>query len=59
MNKVTVYCWTIWDSIAGRTRPGRRKGTAEAIKLAQGKIQEDTAEEIDESLLDENGFVRG
>ena len=58
MTSATVYRYRWYDisTDANEVRPIR--GTREAIDCISGEIIEDSAEEIDASLLDGNGFVR-
>jgi hypothetical protein len=54
--KVIVQSFTVWDG--QNNKPAPRKGTADAIRRANGVAIEGTAEQVDISLLDGNGFIR-
>lgn len=51
--RVVVYSWENHR----QSKLSSRKGTAEAIDLADGVRLEETAEEVDASCLDDDGFV--
>jgi hypothetical protein len=59
MAKATVYYFTFFDRDKGETVRPRRPGTLEAIantRMASVKPLISTAQEVDESELDDNGF---
>jgi hypothetical protein len=58
MAHTTVYRYRWWDTSndSNDIRPVR--GTREAIERISGEIIEESAEEVDTSLLDGNGFIR-
>jgi hypothetical protein len=49
--KVKVYRFTVYDITADEQHRSRRWGTREAIDRARGEVLEDTATEVDESVL--------
>jgi len=50
--KVTIYRFDAWDQIAGEMKVSTRWGTREAInKLVNGRVLEETATEVDESVV--------
>jgi hypothetical protein len=51
MSKVTVYQFTVYDVSNDESRKSRRWATREAIKWAGGHVLEQTATEVDESVL--------
>ena len=57
--KVTVYSFQIWDTISGEDKVSRRKATAVTIARIKGAHKlDETAEEVDRSKLDRDGFVK-
>ena len=58
MAMVTVYRFEAWDSVLWEMKTGPRKATPEAILRCGGVLIEGTAEEVDETRLDGNGFLR-
>ena len=59
MGKATVYYFTFFDTDTGETVRPRRPGTLKAIEntsLTSVKSLMNTAQEVDESELDEHGF---
>ena len=62
MAKATVYYFTFFDRDKGETVRPRRPGTLEAIantRMVSVKPLISTAQEVDESELDKNGFYLG
>jgi hypothetical protein len=57
MRKVKVYQFTIYDIGSDGEQKSRRWATREAIKLRSGTVIENTATEVDESVL--NSDVEG
>lgn len=60
MATVTIYQFEVYDIQSDQTIKSRRWGTAEAIKeIACGRLLEDTAIEVDESVVasDIHGFT--
>jgi hypothetical protein len=55
--KRVVYDYTVHNLVTGRTLR-RGPATPEAIEKEGGKPVPETRREVDESELDENGFVR-
>ena len=51
MAKVKVYRFTVYDITNDEQRRSRRWGTRQAIEHARGQVLEDTAIEVDESVL--------
>jgi hypothetical protein len=57
---VPIFAYKVWDIKSGSYKPGRYKATEEAIKRFGAVRIDDTAEEVDASLLDEEGrYARG
>ena len=56
MPRVTVYYFTKYDIIVGETVLSQRPATLETIVVCEGKLLEDTAQQVDVSDLDDNGF---
>jgi hypothetical protein len=62
MAKTTVYYFTFFDMDKGETVRPRRPGTLEAIantRMTSVKPLISTAQDVDESDLDRNGFYLG
>lgn len=57
MNKVKVYYFTTYNVMTDETKRMPRPATREAIAAAHGTALEETAQEVDASLLDGNGFL--
>ena len=55
MPKTTVYQFTKFDISQGKNIVAMRMATLEAIKLFEGTPVMDTAKEVDETEVDENG----
>jgi hypothetical protein len=55
---VTVYEFKYFDVTAGRFIQAPRPATLEAIRKARGEAIAETALEIDEAELDDDGFVK-
>ncbi|HUD54898.1 MAG TPA: hypothetical protein VMR02_06715 [Terracidiphilus sp.] len=51
MSKVTVYHFEKYDLLNDHMRKSRRWGTREAIEKIHGHVPEDTATEVDESVV--------
>jgi hypothetical protein len=51
MSKVPVYQFTHYDITRDQTRKSRRWATREAIVATRGTVLEDTATEVDDSVL--------
>lgn len=58
MTMVTVYSFKRYDINADENPQMPRKATIEAIKACEGDPIEGTAEEVDASRLDGNGFLK-
>jgi hypothetical protein len=56
MPRVTVYYFTKYDIIVGEMVRSQRPATLETIIVCEGKLLEDTAQHVDVSELDGNGF---
>ena len=56
MPRVTVYHFTKYDITAGEVVLSQRPATLETIVSCEGKLLEETAQQVDVSELDENGF---
>ena len=56
MTTVVVYSFVVWNHRTGRNEVAPRKATAEAIATADGTAIRETSEEVEERLLDGNGF---
>jgi hypothetical protein len=56
MNKVTVYRFQIWDQDIGENVWAPRMATVGAIQRVNGAVDEATAQLVDRSALDDNGF---
>jgi len=56
MKKVTVYYFKKWDDSTHQNLRSKHPGTLEAIKRAEGTELMETALEVDEAELDDNGF---
>ena len=56
MPRVTVYRFTIYDITAGKEVFSQRPATLETIVLCEGKLLEETAQQVDVSELDGDGF---
>jgi len=56
MDKVTVYRFQIWDQNIGKNVWGPRMATVWAIQRVNGAVDEATAQLVDRSALDGNGF---
>lgn len=56
MQKVTVYYFTCYDIKTDQTLSSRRPATLETIAACKGEVLKDTAQEVDISSLDGNGF---
>ncbi len=57
MATVTVYYFTMYDIQYDKVVRSQRPATRETIERFRGIVQEDTAEEVDASRLDENGLL--
>ena len=58
MANVTVYRYKSYDVSTDKNNVRPLRATRAAIEEIRGEIIEDSAEEIESSLLDGNGFVR-
>ena len=59
MSKVTIYRYKVVDLNAIEPRIARRWGTRAAIaRLGWADVLENTATEVDDSVLDHSGFTR-
>jgi hypothetical protein len=56
MPRVTVYHFTKHDITAGAVVFSQRPATLETIVLCEGKLIEETAQQVDISELDGDGF---
>jgi hypothetical protein len=56
MPGVTVYYFTKYDITVGEVVRSPRPATLETIVLCEGTLLEDTAQQVDVSELDDNGF---
>jgi hypothetical protein len=56
MNKVTVYRFQIWDQNIRQNVWAPRMATVAAIQRINGAVDEATAQLVDRSALDGNGF---
>ena len=56
MPRVTVYYFTKYDITAGEVVLSQRPATLETIVSCEGKLIEETAQQVDVSELDEDGF---
>lgn len=57
MQKVTVYYFTCYDIRSDEILRSKRPATLEAITRCKGEVLKDTAQEVDASSLDDNGFL--
>ena len=55
---VTIFSFTIYDIKTDTRVLSPRKGTLEAIAAVNGVVIEKTAEEVQASQLDGNGFTK-
>jgi hypothetical protein len=56
MPRVTVYYFTKYDITIEEMVRSQRPATLETIVLCEGKLIEETAQQVDVSELDGNGF---
>ena len=56
MPRVTVYYFTKYDITVGEMGHSQRPATLETIIVCEGKLLEETAQQVDVAELDENGF---
>ena len=56
MPRVTVYYFTKCDITVGEMVRSQRPATLETIGVCEGKLIEDTAQQVDVSERDGNGF---
>ena len=56
MPRVTVYYFTKYDITAGAMVCSQRPATLETIMVCEGKLLEETAQQVDVSDLEDNGF---
>jgi hypothetical protein len=56
MPRVTVYYFTKYDITVGEVVLSQRPATLETIVLCEGKLIEETAQQVDVSELDGDGF---
>ena len=56
MPKVTVYYFAKYDITAGQEVFSQRPATLETIVSCEGKLLEESAQQVDVSELDEDGF---
>ena len=56
MPRVTVYYFTKYDRTAGEMVRSQRPATLETISVCEGKLLEETAQQVDVSDLEDNGF---
>ncbi len=56
MPRVTVYYFTRYDITVGEMVRSQRPATLETIVLCEGTLLEETAQHVDVSELDDNGF---
>lgn len=57
MQKVTVYYFNSFDIKTGETVRSKRPATRETIAACNGVVIEETAQEVEVSRLDGNGFL--
>jgi hypothetical protein len=53
---VTVYYFRVWSIATGGYVTSARKAIAETIREVKGEVITGTAEEVDETALDDQGF---
>lgn len=58
MEKITVYYFESYDIVSDKTVRSPRPATRDAITQCGGVILEDTAQNVDASQLDGNGFLK-
>jgi hypothetical protein len=56
MPRVTVYYFTKYDMKVGEVVRSPRPATLETIVVCEGTLLEETAQQVDVSELDGNGF---
>jgi hypothetical protein len=56
MPRVTVYDFTKYDITVGEVVRSQRPATLETLVVCEGKLIEETAQQVDVAELDENGF---
>ncbi len=56
MPRVTMYYFMQYDRTAGETVRAQRPATLETIVVCEGTLLEETAQQVDVSELDGNGF---
>ena len=56
MKDITVYFFEKWDNKEGKNIRSKRHATLDAIAVARGRAIIETALEIDEAELDDEGF---
>jgi len=56
MPRVTVYYFAKYDVTVGKMVRSQRPATLETIVVCEGTLLEDTAQQVDVSELDDNGF---
>ena len=58
MTLVRVYQYDYFDSLLKRERRALEYGTADAIVARHGTILSETMREVDDNLLNDDGFIR-
>lgn len=59
MSKVTIYRFSLYDINTDESRQSRRWATLEAIKRLHGEVHEETATEVDASVLEPSNIIHG
>jgi hypothetical protein len=59
MPRVTVYDFTTYGPTVGEMVRSQRPATLETILACAGTLLEDTAQQVEVSELDSNGFYHG
>jgi len=57
-NPVPIFRFKIWNQLVGDMQLAPRPGKREAIERIGGFVLTDTAQEVDSSDLDGNGFLK-
>lgn len=58
MGRINVYYFTGYDIMSDTTLRSKRPATLEAINRSRGQALMDTAQEVDEAALDDDGFLK-
>lgn len=59
MNKITVFYFKCYDIQSDEMIRSKRPATLEAIKRCNGTPIQESAQEVDSSVLDSEGFLAG